>query len=146
MTWRSCHTTTARCKTTLLETTPARTGFKINRKKTELMKMNTTANAPVTVGGEPIREVESFVYLSVLPICLSCTEIDQYNQVFRIQKYTQLRQKLLAAVPDLTASPQGQSKSHVQHLGRKAAQLIGCELFLELTTTIPQKNTVFYNF
>ena len=27
------------------------------------MKVNTTANAPVTVGGEPIREVESFVYL-----------------------------------------------------------------------------------
>ena len=37
--------------------------LKINRKKTELMKMNTTANAPITVGGEPIREVESFVYL-----------------------------------------------------------------------------------
>ena len=27
------------------------------------MKINTTARAPVTVGGEPIREVESFVYL-----------------------------------------------------------------------------------
>ena len=50
-------------KTTLLETTSAGTGIKINRKKTELMKMNTTANAPITVGGEPIREVESFVYL-----------------------------------------------------------------------------------
>ena len=50
-------------KTTLLETTSAGTGLKINRKKIELMKMNTTANAPVTVGGEPIREVESFVYL-----------------------------------------------------------------------------------
>ena len=50
-------------KTTLLETTSAGTGLKINRKKTELMKMNTTANAPITVGGEPIREVESFVYL-----------------------------------------------------------------------------------
>ena len=50
-------------KTTLLETTSAGTGLKINRKKTELMKMNTTANAPVTVGGEPIREMESFVYL-----------------------------------------------------------------------------------
>ena len=50
-------------KATLLETTSAGTGFKINRKKTELMKMNTTANAPVTVGGEPIGEVESFVYL-----------------------------------------------------------------------------------
>ena len=50
-------------KTTLLETTSAGAGLKINRKKTELMKMNTTANAPITVGGEPIREVESFVYL-----------------------------------------------------------------------------------
>ena len=50
-------------KTTLLETTSAGTGLKINREKTELMKMNTTANAPITVGGEPIREVESFVYL-----------------------------------------------------------------------------------
>ena len=50
-------------KTTLLETTSSGTELKINRKKTKLTKMNTTANAPVTVGGEPIREVESFVYL-----------------------------------------------------------------------------------
>ena len=50
-------------KTTLLEITSAGTGLKINRKKTELMKMNTTASAPVTFGGEPIREMESFVYL-----------------------------------------------------------------------------------
>ena len=50
-------------KTTLLETTSAWTGLKINRRKTELMKMNTTSYAPITVGGEPIREVGSFVYL-----------------------------------------------------------------------------------
>ena len=50
-------------KTTFLETTSAGTGLKINRKKTELMKMNTTANIPVTVGEEPIREMDSFVYL-----------------------------------------------------------------------------------
>ena len=52
-------------KTILLEIISAATGLKISRKKTELMKMkmNTTANAPVTVGGEPIRVVESFVYL-----------------------------------------------------------------------------------
>ena len=50
-------------KTTLLETTSARTRLKINRKKTEQIKMNTTANTPVTVGGEPIREVESFFYV-----------------------------------------------------------------------------------
>ena len=50
-------------KTTLLETTSAGTGLKINRKKTEQIKMNRTANTPVTVGGEPIREVESFFYV-----------------------------------------------------------------------------------
>ena len=50
-------------KTTFLESTSAGTGLKINRKKTELIKKNTTANAPVTAGGEPIGEMESFVYL-----------------------------------------------------------------------------------
>ena len=50
-------------KTTRLGETSAGTGLKINKRKTELMKINTTARAPVTVGGEPIREVESFVYL-----------------------------------------------------------------------------------
>ena len=50
-------------KTTLLETTSAGTGLKINRKKIELMKMNTTTNRPVTAGEEPIREMDSFVYL-----------------------------------------------------------------------------------
>ena len=50
-------------KTTLLETTSAGTGLKINRKETKLIKMNTTANVPVTAGGEPIRQVESFFYL-----------------------------------------------------------------------------------
>ena len=50
-------------KTTRLETVSAGRGLKISRKNTELMKINTTANTPVTVGGEPIREVDSFFYL-----------------------------------------------------------------------------------
>ena len=50
-------------KTTRLATTSTGTGLKINKKKTELVKINTTAITPVTVGGEPIHEVESFVYL-----------------------------------------------------------------------------------
>ncbi|KAK7112952.1 hypothetical protein V1264_012324 [Littorina saxatilis] len=50
-------------KTTRLAATSAKTGLRINKRKTELLKINTTANTPVTVGGEPIREVESFVYL-----------------------------------------------------------------------------------
>ncbi|RXN14088.1 endonuclease-reverse transcriptase [Labeo rohita] len=50
-------------KTTRPATTSARTGLVINRRETELMKINTTVSTPVTVGGEPIQEVESFVYL-----------------------------------------------------------------------------------
>ena len=46
-------------KTTRLETTSAATRLKINRKKTELMNMNTSA----TVGRQPIREVETFICL-----------------------------------------------------------------------------------
>ena len=63
-------------KTTLLETTSAGTGLKINRKKTELVKMNTTANAPITVGGVPIREVESFIYLESVVDQLGGTDRD----------------------------------------------------------------------
>jgi len=38
-------------------------GLKINLKKTELIKINTTAQTPITVNGEAIKEVESFTYL-----------------------------------------------------------------------------------
>jgi hypothetical protein len=38
-------------KTARLETTSVGTWFKINRKKTELMKINTTANRSIAVDG-----------------------------------------------------------------------------------------------
>ena len=50
-------------KTCRLETFSAKTGLRINLRKTELIKINTTATTPITVGGEPIKVVESFVYL-----------------------------------------------------------------------------------
>jgi hypothetical protein len=50
-------------KTSHLATTSAGTGLKIDLKKTELMKMNTTTQSPITVGGETIKEVDSFIYL-----------------------------------------------------------------------------------
>ena len=49
-------------KTCRLETFSAKKGLRINLRKTELIKINTTANTPITVGVEPIKEVESFVY------------------------------------------------------------------------------------
>jgi hypothetical protein len=42
-------------KTTRLATTSAGTGLKINLKKTELIKINTTIQSLITVGGEPIK-------------------------------------------------------------------------------------------
>ena len=50
-------------KTCPLETFSAKIGLRINLRKTELIKINTTANTAITVEGEPIKEVESFVYL-----------------------------------------------------------------------------------
>nr|KAG5705020.1 hypothetical protein BaRGS_018750 [Batillaria attramentaria] len=75
-------------KTTCLEATSAGTGLKINRRKTELMKINTTANTPVTVGGEPIREVESFVYLgSVVDGQEAQTEMSQPESARQEQQW-----------------------------------------------------------
>ena len=39
------------------------TGLKINKGKTELIKINTSVTTPITVVGEHVKEVESFVYL-----------------------------------------------------------------------------------
>ena len=57
-------------KTNHLSTTSAGTGLMISKKKTQLMKINTTVDTPVTVGGKPIEEADSFVYLgSVVDKC-----------------------------------------------------------------------------
>ena len=50
-------------KTCRSETSSAKTGLRINLRSTELIKINTTANTPIAVGGKPIKEDESFVYL-----------------------------------------------------------------------------------
>ncbi|KAI8503757.1 hypothetical protein Bbelb_187280 [Branchiostoma belcheri] len=50
-------------KTTTLDTTSNSTGLRISKKKTDVMRINTTSNTPVTIGGVPVKEAESFVYL-----------------------------------------------------------------------------------
>jgi hypothetical protein len=64
-TWHSCRTTTPRYRTmTHLETTSTGTGLKINRKKRPNRWRSTPLSTqPIIVGREPIRKVESFVYL-----------------------------------------------------------------------------------
>nr|KAG5691428.1 hypothetical protein BaRGS_016344 [Batillaria attramentaria] len=74
-------------KTTCLEATSAGTGLKINRRKTELMKINTTANTPVTVGGEPIREARFFenTQPNGFQFGIAAIQEKQYNDAFTVQ-------------------------------------------------------------
>ena len=39
----------------------AGTGIKINKKNTEVMRINAKANIPITVSREPVKEVDSFL-------------------------------------------------------------------------------------
>ena len=110
-------------KTTHLETKSAGTGLKINRKKTELMKMNTTAIASVTVGGEPIREVESFVYMEVwLTIREAQTETSQPDSA---------RQEQLSSCSKISAWASGgismRTKLRIFNSNVKSVLLYGCE-------------------
>ena len=68
-------------KTRRLETFSAKTGLKINLRKTELIKINTTANTPITVGGKPIKEVESFVYLGSTITKQGGTDVDVTSRI-----------------------------------------------------------------
>ena len=50
-------------KTTQLATNCARTGLKIGKKKTKILRTNTTCNTSSILEEEPIADVESFKYL-----------------------------------------------------------------------------------
>ena len=47
-------------KTDLLKVVSEKTGLKINKGKTEVMKINTSVTTPITVVGEHVKEVENF--------------------------------------------------------------------------------------
>ena len=126
-------------KTTLLETTSAGTGLKINREKTELMKMNTTANAPVTVGGEPTREVESFVYLGSVAGQQGGTDRDVTARFGKDRAAFVMLKNIWASVG---ISIRNQTP-HLQ-LNVKPVLLYGCETWLT-TQTMQRKIQTFFN-
>ena len=85
---RSSHTATARIqdKTNRLETVSAGTGLKINRKKTELMKINSTANTPVTVQGSPSGQGRIQDFEMGVNFCNNAREIKYYFNIWGIRK------------------------------------------------------------
>nr|KAG5686589.1 hypothetical protein BaRGS_013367 [Batillaria attramentaria]KAG5693593.1 hypothetical protein BaRGS_011718 [Batillaria attramentaria] len=133
---RSCLTATARYRTRLLGATSAGTGFKINRKKTELMKINTTANTPVTVGGESIREVESFVYLVSVVDGQGGTDRD----------VTAKARAAMVMLKNVWASKvvSIRTKLRIFNSNVKSVLLCGCETW-RTTKTMQQKTQTFLN-
>ena len=126
-------------KTTLLETTSAGTGLKLNRKKTELMKMNTTANTLVTVGGEPIREVESFVLLGSVVDQQGGTDRDVTARIGQARAGFVMLKNIWASGEISMRSKLCIFKSNV-----KSILLYGCETWWTTQTT-QQKIQTFFN-
>nr|KAG5706650.1 hypothetical protein BaRGS_005720 [Batillaria attramentaria] len=109
-------------KTTCLEATSAGTWLKINRKKTELMKINTTANTPVTVGGEPIREVESFVYLAIVADGQGGTDRDVTARIGKARAAMVILKNIWASKVIST-----RTKLRIFNSNVKSVLLYGCE-------------------
>nr|KAG5709545.1 hypothetical protein BaRGS_001595 [Batillaria attramentaria] len=126
-------------KTTRLEATSAGTGLKINRKKTELMKINTTANTPVTVGGEPIREVESFVYLGSVVDGQGGTDRDVTARIGKARAAMVMLKNIWASkVVSI------RTKLRIFNSNVKSVLLYGCETW-RTTKTMQQKIQTFLN-
>nr|KAG5706180.1 hypothetical protein BaRGS_019507 [Batillaria attramentaria] len=126
-------------KTTCLEATSAGTGLEINRRKTELMKITTTANTPVTVGGEPIREVESFVYLGSVVDGQGGTDRDVTARIGKARAAMVMLKNVWASkVVSI------RTKLHIFNSNVKSVLLYGCETW-RTTKTMQQKIRTFLN-
>ena len=112
---------------------------KINRKKTELMKMNTTANAPVTVGGEPIREVESFVYLGSVVDHQGGTDRDVTARPGKARAAIVMFKNIWAS-----GGISMRTKLRIFNSNVKSVLLYGCETW-RTTQTMQRKIKIFFN-
>ena len=126
-------------KTTLLKTTSTGTGLKINRKKTELVKMNTTANTPVTVGGEPIREVGSFVYLGSVADKQGGTDRDVTARIGKARAAFVMFKNIWAS-----GGISMRTKLRIFNSSVKSVLLYGCETW-RTTKTMQRKIQTFFN-
>jgi hypothetical protein len=104
-------------KASRLETTSAGADLKINLKKTELMKINTAVQSPVTVGGELIKEDHVyFIYLGSVVDRQGGTDhdiksrIEKQSSVHYSQERLVLKEHLL---DHQTANLQFQCKVHL---------------------------------
>ena len=134
MTWPTCRAITDICRSR-----PAGTGLKINKKKTELMKMNTTANTPVTVSEEPIREVESFVYLGSVADQQGGTDRDVTARIGKARAAFAMLKNIWAS-----RGISMRTKLCIFNFNMKLVLLYRCETWWT-TQTMQQKIQTFFN-
>jgi len=126
-------------KTTHLETTSAGTGLNINKKKTELLKINTASSTPVTVNGEPIKEVDSFVYLGSIVDKKGGTDQDVKARIGKARAAFVMLKNIWASKEIST-----KTKLRIFNSNVKSTLLYGCETW-RTTKTIQQKIQTFFN-
>ena len=78
-------------KTTDLARISAQVGMKINKKKTKIMRLNTTCVRPIMLAGEGLEEVESFRYLGSTVDTRGGTEADVKTRISKASKRIQSR-------------------------------------------------------
>ena len=124
-------------KTTLLKTTSAGIGLKINRKKTELMKMNTTANAPITVGEEPYGR---WSLSSTWDVWLTIREAQTETSQPESARQEQNMLKNIWASGEISM----RTKLRIFNSNVKSVLLYGCETW-RTTHTTQRKIQTFFN-
>nr|KAG5686857.1 hypothetical protein BaRGS_003547 [Batillaria attramentaria] len=103
------------------------------------MKINTTANTPVTVGGEPIREVESFVYLGSVVDGQGGTDRDVTARIGKARAAMVMLKNVWASkVVSI------RTKLRIFNSNVKSVLLYGCETW-RTTKTMQQKIQTFLN-
>ncbi|XP_076443030.1 uncharacterized protein LOC143281667 [Babylonia areolata] len=100
------------------------------------MKINTNANTPVTVGGEPIREVESFVYLGSVVDRQEGTDRDVTARIGKARTAFIMLKNIWAS-----GAISMKTKLRIFNSNVKSILLYGCET----TQTMQQKIQTFFN-
>ena len=81
VTFLSCPTVTNECRKTLLNTVSTQLGLNINRSKTKIKKANTKNNNPITLKGQPLEEMDSFMCISAWALQLTKMEAQNISKL-----------------------------------------------------------------
>ena len=103
------------------------------------MKMNTTANAPFIVGGEPTREVESFVYLGSVVDQQGGTDLDITVRIGKARASFVMLKNIWAS-----GGISMKTKLRIFNSDVKSVLLYGCETW-RTTKTMQKKIQTFFN-